>query len=217
MIKILVVEDEKSISNLIKVNLIDAGYYCNVAYDGLTAADFIEQNQYDLILLDIMLPKLDGYELIEYIKTRNIPVIFLTARTSINDKVKGLKIGAEDYITKPFDIEELLARIEVVLRRYNKNSVNVVIDDININIESRKVTKNGKTVELTNKEFELLLMFVRNKNIALYRDIIFEKVWESDYLGDTRTVDLHVQRLRKKLKLGNRIKSVYKIGYILEV
>lgn len=217
MIKILIVEDEESISDLIKINLIDAGYYCNVANDGLYAADLIEQNKYDLILLDIMLPKLDGYELIEYIKTRKIPVIFLTARTSINDKVKGLKMGAEDYITKPFEIEELLARVEVVLRRYNKSNVNITIDDININIESRKVTKKCKVVELTNKEFELLLMFVRNKNIALYRDIIFEKVWESDYLGDTRTVDLHVQRLRKKLGLENRIKSVYKIGYILEV
>lgn len=217
MIKILIVEDEQAISDLIKINLVDAGYYCNVAYDGMFAADLVEKNKYDLILLDIMLPKLDGYELIDYIKTKSIPVIFLTARTSIKDRVKGLKIGAEDYITKPFDIEELLARIEVVLRRYNKNNVNFIIDDINVNIDSRKVTKRGENIYLTNKEFELLLMFIRNKNIALYRDIIFEKVWESDYLGDTRTVDLHVQRLRKKLGFENRIKAVYKIGYILEV
>lgn len=217
MNKILIAEDEKPISDLIKINLVDAGYYCNVAEDGKIAADMIENNQYDLVLLDIMLPKFDGYELIEYTNALKVPVIFITAKTSINDKVKGLRMGAEDYITKPFEFAELLARIEVVLRRYNKSSSNVKICDIIINIDSRKVTKNNKVVELTNKEFELLLMFARNKNIALYRDIIFEKVWESEYLGDSRTVDLHVQRLRKKLGLDEYLKAVYKIGYILEV
>lgn len=213
MSDILIIEDEFNISNLIKMALSHSGYICDCAYDGEQGANMIEQKHYDLILLDIMLPKIDGFELIEYIKNYNIPVIFITAKNDTKDKVKGLKLGAEDYITKPFDIAELLARVEVVLRRYNKTETHIYIDDIEIDTKSRVVIKNGIIIDLTLKEYELLLFFIKNKNIALYRETIYERVWGDDYMGDTRTVDLHIQRLRKKLDLKEKIQSVYKVGY----
>lgn len=217
MIKILIVEDEESISNLIKMNLTKAGYSCKCAFDGQEAADIIEKEHFDLILLDIMLPKINGYELIEYIKNENIAIIFITAMGNVNNKVKGLRLGADDYITKPFEIIELLARVESVLRRYNKCDKLIKILDVEIDIPCRVVKKNGVQIMLTLKEFDLLLLFARNKNIALYRDVIYENVWGSTYLGDSRTVDLHVQRLRKKLVWEDYIKAVYKVGYRLEV
>lgn len=217
MNKILIVEDEERISQFIKINLLDAGYNCVQVYDGQEAYDKLEKENFDLVLLDVMIPKIDGFELMEYIGPMNIPVIFITAKDSIKDKVKGLKLGAEDYIVKPFEIVELLARIEVVLRRYNKVSQYLYLDDICIDTLSRTVTKNNQIINLTVKEYELLLLFIRNKNIALFRDRIYETVWGGMYLGDSRTVDLHVQRLRKKVGLENKIVSVYKIGYRLEV
>lgn len=216
MIKILTVEDDKPISDLIKLNLTAAGYDCTCAYDGMSAADMLEENSFDLILLDIMLPKVDGYELLEYIKPLKIPVIFLTAKSDINDRVKGLTLGAEDYIIKPFEIVELLARINVVLRRYNKNSSSLTFEDLTIDTDNKTVTKNGQNIELTPKEFELLVMLVRNINITLFREKIYESIWESDYLGDTRTLDLHIQRLRKKTGLDKKLKTIYKVGYRLE-
>lgn len=217
MIKILVVEDEKPISNLIKINLADSGYYCQCAYDGYEAIGMIEKESYDLILLDIMLPKLNGYEIFNYIKELNIPVIFLTAKTDVKDKVKGLRLGAEDYITKPFEIMELIARVDRVLRRYNKVGDYFKIFHIEIDNLSRIVKSDGEVVNLTAKEYDLLLLFVQNKNIALFRKQIYKRVWGDDYMGNTRTVDLHVQRMRKKLDLEDKIVAVYKIGYRLEV
>ncbi len=217
MIHILVVEDEIPISNLISMNLRENGYFCDVANDGMKAADLIEENTYDLILLDIMLPHVSGYELMEYIRPLNVPVIFITAKNDVADRVKGLHLGADDYIVKPFEIVELLARVEAVLRRYNKGESKLVIEDVEINTQSRSVKKNGQQIDLTMKEYELLLLFIRNKNIALFRETIFERVWQSEYLGDTRTVDLHVQRLRKKLGWEKLIVAVYKVGYRLEV
>lgn len=217
MIKILIVEDEKPISDLIKISLMDEGYDCTCVYNGQEAADIIEEDSFDLILLDVMLPKIDGYELIEYINFYDVPVIFLTAKSSVNDKVKGLKLGAEDYLTKPFNIMELLARIETVLRRYNKTAQYISFLDILIDIDARIVTKNEMQINLTTKEFDLLVLFARNKNRALYRSQIYSQVWGGEYMGDSRTVDLHVQRMRKKLSLENKIVPIYKIGYRLEV
>jgi len=216
MIKILIVEDEKPISDLIAFNLSANKYICTQAFDGLEAANLLENNTYDLVLLDIMLPKIDGYELLEYIKPLNIPVIFLTAKGALEERVKGLTQGAEDYIVKPFQIVELLARINVVLRRFNKASSILEFDDILINTDTKVATKNGKTIDLTPKEFELLTLFIRNVNITLFRENIYESIWESDYYGDTRTLDLHIQRLRKKADLGSKLKTVYKVGYRLE-
>lgn len=217
MIKILIVEDEEPISDLIRMNLVKAGYNCVCAFDGNEAADIISQERFDLILLDIMLPGMDGYELLAYIKTMEIPVIFITAMGELNQRVQGLRAGADDYITKPFEIVEMLARVETVLRRYHKTEDVLQVENVTIDIPSRVVLQDGKQILLTMKEFELLLLFVRNKNIALYRETIYENVWESNYLGDSRTVDLHVQRLRKKLGWEDKIKSVYKVGYRLEV
>lgn len=217
MIKILIVEDEEPISDLIRMNLVKAGYSCVCVFDGNEAADIISQERFDLILLDIMLPGMDGYELLAYIKTMEIPVIFITAMGELNQRVQGLRAGADDYITKPFEIVEMLARVETVLRRYHKTEDVLQVENVTIDIPSRVVLQDGKQILLTMKEFELLLLFVRNKNIALYRETIYENVWESNYLGDSRTVDLHVQRLRKKLGWEDKIKSVYKVGYRLEV
>ena len=217
MNRILIVEDEKSILELIQMNLRDAGYACVCAEDGEKAADILERGNFDLIILDIMLPKISGYELMEYIRPMNIPVIFLTAKSDVMDRVRGLKLGAEDYIVKPFEIIELLARIETVLRRYNKTSRVLSVYDITADTFSRVVKKAGQTVNLTAKEYEILLLFLRNKNIALFRDRIYESVWGEMYMGESRTVDLHVQRMRKKLGLESKIVPVYKIGYRLEV
>jgi DNA-binding response OmpR family regulator len=213
MIKILIVEDEAAIANLVRMNLRNAGYDCTVAYSGTEGADRLAEQNYDLCILDIMLPGIDGYELLEYAKGLDIPVIFLTAKGETLDKVKGLREGAEDYITKPFEILELLARVENVLRRYHKAAQEFDTCGLHINIPSRTVTRDGKTIDLTYKEFDLLLLFVRNRGVAMYREMIYEQVWGSPYMGDSRTVDLHVQRLRKKAGLEHEIEAVYKVGY----
>ncbi len=215
--RILIVEDDKNISDLINLSLTKTGYNCECSYDGIEAADLIESNQYDLVLLDIMLPGADGFELIEYIKAMNIPVIMITAKSRVEDKVKGFKLGADDYITKPFELAELTARIENILRRYQKLCQQIQIAEIEIDFNSRVVKRENKVIDLTVKEFELLQLFIRNKNIALFRERIYEEVWESEYLGDSRTVDIHILRLRKKLHWEDKIISIRKVGYRLEV
>lgn len=217
MIRILIVEDEKPISNLIRMSLTKTGYDCTCVYDGIAAADILEDERFDLILLDIMLPGADGFELMEYIRPLEIPVIFLTAKNSVEDKVKGLKLGADDYLVKPFEIIELLARVETVLRRYHKLNETIDIGGLHIDTRSITVSKNGRNIPLTKKEYDLLLLFVRNEGTALYRETIYERVWGGDYMGNSRTVDLHVQRLRKKVGWENNIRSVTKVGYRLEV
>lgn len=213
MINILVVDDEYPIANLIKDTLENSGYNCKCVYDGDSAATEIENGIYDLAILDVMLPKINGFELIEYVRQYDVPVIFLTAKTDVSDRVKGLRLGAEDYIIKPFAVTELVARVEVVLRRFNKYSEIINVLDLSIDAASRSVLKAGRHIELTFKEFELLLLLVKNRNIALYREIIYEKVWNDPFCEDTRTVDLHIQRLRKKLGLEKNIQTVFKVGY----
>ena len=216
MLKILIAEDEEPIANLIKMNLRRAGYHCIWAADGETAADYMEKEKPDLVLLDVMLPGINGYELMDYARTLELPVIFLTALGTTENKVKGLKMGADDYLTKPFEIVELLARVEAVLRRYHKTESVMEVFDIVIDTASRAVTRNGEQIPLTMKEFDLLLLLARNRNIALYRETIYETVWGGEYMGQSRTVDLHIQRLKKKLNWDNEISAVYKVGYRLE-
>lgn len=216
MLKILIAEDEEPIANLIGMNLRRAGYSCTWAPDGERAADLMDAERFDLLLLDIMLPGINGYELMDYARTLELPVIFLTALGSTENKVKGLRMGADDYLTKPFEIVELLARVEAVLRRYNKTETVLSVFDVVIDTASRSVTQNGEPVMLTMKEFELLLLLARNRNIALYRETIYETVWGGEYMGQSRTVDLHIQRLKKKLNWDNEIAAVYKVGYRLE-
>ena len=213
MIKILIVDDEKSICDLIDINLSAAGYQCRTVQDGMKAIDMIETGNFDLILLDIMLPGVDGYDIMEYIRPLKIPVIFITARHEVKDRVKGLKLGAEDYLVKPFDVVELVARVEVVLRRYNKTESILTAGDVVVDLDARTVTRAGRQVVLTNKEYGLLVLFISNKNIALFRENLYEKVWGDEYLADSRTLDLHVQRLRRKAGLEQQIESVYKVGY----
>lgn len=215
--KILIVEDEKAIADLVSIHLKRAGYECDLATNGKKGADLIEKNSYDLILLDIMLPEIDGYELMEYIEPMGIPVIFMTAKGSVKDRVKGLHMGADDYLVKPFSMDELIARVESVLRRYHKGMEKLYVLDIMIDIQAHQVCQNNEIIELTKKEYDLLLYLVRNKNIALYRNVIYEKVWHEDEYDQTRTLDLHIQRLRKKLQWQKHIKTVFKIGYMLEV
>ena len=199
MNRILIVEDEITISRLIAVSLRRAGYDCTVANDGSTAADLIAEHDFDLALLDIMLPGLDGYELLGYLRPLGVPVIFITAKGATKDRVRGLQLGADDYIVKPFEIEELLARVEAVLRRTGRGGQ----------------TRQGKAVELTPREFDLLEQLMRNRGAALYRDVLYERVWGGDLL-DSRTLDLHIQRLRKKLGWADKIETVYRVGYRLK-
>lgn len=214
--RLLIVEDEEMIANYILLGLKKTGYECECVYNSREAADRLEEKRYDLILLDIMLPEIDGFELMGYIKEFHTPVIFITARTRLEDKVKGLKLGADDYITKPFELAELTARVESVLRRYHKGLEKIEIAGMQIDMDSRTVKIEGRKVGLTMKELDLLLLFLRNRNIALFRDRIYEEVWGGEYDGESRTVDLHVQRLKKKLGLEDTIVSVRKIGYRME-
>lgn len=216
MLRILIAEDEEPIANLIKMNLRRAGYECVWAPDGEKAADLMEEQHFDLVLLDIMLPGINGYELLDYAKTLELPVIFLTALGSTENKVKGLRLGADDYLPKPFEIVELLARVEAVLRRYNKTESKLKVFDVEIDTASRSVSRAGEEMALTMKEFDLLLLLARNRNIALYRETIYETVWGGEYMGQSRTVDLHIQRLKKKLGWDKEITAVYKVGYRLE-
>ena len=217
MLKILVVEDQVAIRDLIAINLSRRGYDCDTATDGRAASDLIDQHSYDLILLDIMLPEIDGYEPMEYIEPTATPVIFITAKGSLRDRVKGLRLGADDSIVKPFEIEELVARVESVLRRVGKGKTLLEIGDVQINIIQRTVSKGQRVLALTAKEFDLLVMLAQNKNTVLYCERLYEKVWQEEWQGNTRTIDLHIQRLRKKLDWADRIKTVYGLGYRLEV
>lgn len=214
--KILIVEDDVHISNIIKMNLNLVNYATTQVFDGLSALNEVKRNQFDLILLDVMIPNLDGFALMERIRSYRIPVIFLTAKNSVYDKVHGLKLGADDYMVKPFEAIELLARIETVLRRYGKEERVMMFRHIRADLDKRAVTMRGEAVELTPKEYDLLVVLLKNKNIALTREQFLEKVWGDDYYGETRTVDMHIKSLRKKLELQDDIKTIYKIGYRLE-
>jgi len=212
-VRILIVEDEFLISNLIKEALEKERYQCVCVYDGRACAELLEKETFDLVLLDVMLPEIDGFELIGYIREYKIPVIFITAKSDVKDRVKGLKLGAEDYIIKPFSIEELSARVEVVLRRENRLLSKITEGDLEVDIDAHTVRKNGELIELTVKEFDILVLFLKNRDIALYRETIYERVWQCPFMGETRTVDLHVQRLRHKLHMEEQIVAVYKVGY----
>ena len=216
MVRILAVDDERPIAELLRLSLTRAGYECVCAYDGLEAANRIEKESFDLILLDIMLPGIDGFELMDYIRSTGIPVIFLTAKNAVSDRVKGLRMGAEDYMVKPFDIQELLARVEGVLRRHGKLQTVLQVGDLTINTLSMQVTRGGEEISLTRKEYELLLLFARNVGVVLSKTTIYERVWGGEYPDNTRTVELHVQRMKKKLGWDDRLRPVYGMGYRLE-
>lgn len=216
MAYILVAEDEQAINDLIYKNLKLVGHTVEQAFDGAQALEKINENTYDLVLLDIMMPELSGLEVKKLIP-KEIPVMFVTAKHSVSDQLIGLGLGADDYITKPFDILVLLARVENILRRTKKNSTVFNIKDCRIDLNSRTVDKNGEEIVLTLQEFNLLEALVLNRNFALSREKLLQLAWGFDYMGDTRTVDVHIQKLRKKLDLHTEIATVYKYGYRLEV
>ena len=217
MKKVLIVDDEANIREIIKMNLELAGYECYEAEDGEKAVQILNKIVPDIALLDIMMPNKDGFQISEEFVKRDIPIIFLTAKSNLTDKVKGLKLGADDYIVKPFEAMELLARIEVVLRRKGKENNIFKYKNVEIDLSKREVLVDSKPVELTAQEFTLLEVLIKNKNLALSRDALLEKAWGYDYYGDTRTVDIHIQRLRKKLDWDDVIVTVYKYGYRLEI
>ena len=191
MIRILIVEDEKPISELMRLSLTKAGYSCHCAYDGAQAADILEKEIFDLVLLDVMLPKYSGFELMEYIRPSGTPVIF-------------------------FEVIELLARVEVVLRRCQKTGEHITCGDLEIDLRSMQVHRNGEAIDLTKTEWDLMLLFVRNRGAALYRDTIYERVWGGEYPVGSRVVDLHIQRLRRKIGWEDKLRTVNRVGYRLE-
>lgn len=216
MYPILIVDDEKAIADLIEMTLQSLNYDCVKAYSGEEAANLIETQKFDLILLDVMLPGVDGFSLINYILPTGTPVIFITAKTSVEDRVRGLQAGAYDYITKPFAAAELLARVDGLMRHTGRRSSSLCVWDVQINPETRTVTKSGEKIGLTPREFDLLMVLIHNQGVALYRDVLFERVWGLDSDASPRTLDIHISRLRKKLGWDKQLRSVPKIGYKLE-
>lgn len=215
MAKILIVEDEKAISDLIRFNLELVGHECTQVFDGNAGLQEAVKPKYDLVILDVMLPDHSGFDIIEYLE--DVPVIFVTARSQSQDRIKGLRLGADDYITKPFDIIELVERVKAVLRRTRADVKSFEFDGIRVEFDNRRVYKDGQEIFLKPREFDLLQVLINNRNLALSREKLLKLVWEFDYEGDTRTVDVHIQRLRQKLSIADRIKTVYKIGYRFEI
>ena len=218
MINILIVEDEKSINDLIKMTLSHEGYACNQTLSGIEAMNMAAKNEYDLILLDVNLPDVDGFSL--YSHLGDTPVIFVTARDEIDDRLKGFSCGAEDYIVKPFDLQELLARVKVALRRRKEEPIQsrtVCFADITVDFGKREAFAKEKRVKLSNREFALLETLVEHKNQILSREQLLQMAWDIEYEGDLRTVDVHIRRVRDKLGLEDNIVTVYKTGYRLEI
>lgn len=216
MSRILIAEDEVAINKMLCLNLGLTGYETISLYDGQQVLDWLEGGgSADLALVDVMMPRVDGFGLLEPLQSRNIPIIFLTARGDLESKLKGLTGGAEDYIVKPFEMLELLVRIEKVLTRYGREDTVIRLDGIELDTRKRSVLRRGEAVNLTPMEFDLLLLLTKNRNVALSRDKLLSEVWGIRYEGGTRTVDVHIAQLRKKT--GLRIANLPKVGYRLEV
>ena len=215
MYNILIVEDDESISRMIEVTLSMGNYACKICDDGEAVKAELYNEKYDLILLDVMLPVIDAFSLMEYIRPLKIPVIFITAKQDVTDRVKGLKLGAEDYILKPFESMELLARIEVVLRRFHDEDDNISFENIHINMNRHEILLNGENIALTPKEFDVLVFFMKHKDIVIRKERLMAAVWGYDFMGETRTIDTHVQQVRKKLSLQQHLVTIPKVGYCL--
>ena len=223
MAKILIVEDEKQMADFISLELKHEGYDVDICYDGEQGYENAIKTNYDIILLDIMIPKINGMEVCRRLRTKqNTPIIMLTAKGDITDKVNGLDIGADDYLTKPFEIEELLARMRVILRRKSQNtnqSKIIQVADLKLDLEKKQVTRNGKNIELTKKEYELLEYLMKNNGIVISREKIIETVWNYDFVGDTKIVDVFIRYLRSKIddeydkKLINTVRG---FGYVIQ-
>ena len=215
--RILIVEDDYGIAEAVCLNLQFVGYDYKCFDDGLEVVKYLENDhKFDLAILDIMLPNIDGFELLDYMKKYNISVIYMTAKTDSASEIKGLRDGAEDYITKPFDMLSLMVRVEKILKRMGKLNILYRVNDIELNIETRIVTKSGEIIDLQPMEFDVLYMLLKNKNLTVSRDQLLSEVWGFDYAGETRAIDMKISSLRKKLDLAEYIKSIPKQGYRLE-
>lgn len=217
MQRILIIEDDAAIAHLMESTLRREQYNTIWAADGVQGADLFETGHFDLILLDLMLPGISGFELLEYFVPSKVPVIIISAMGQVENRIKGLKMGADDFLVKPFQIGELLARVESVLRRTGKKETTFSCEEVTVDCDSRVVLKNGQEMELTAKEFDLLTVLIRNRNVALSRCFLYESVWQEEYTGETRTLDNHIQRLRKKLGWNDKIQTVFRIGYRLKI
>ncbi len=216
---ILVIEDDSSISELICMNLEAAGYVPIPILDGLVAEQYLKEadlEEVTLALVDVMLPGKDGFELMEYLQQADMPVIYLTAKADVVSKVHGLKAGAEDYIVKPFEVLELLVRIDKVLKRTGRGREEIAIGDVVINLKEHSVSRAGERIALKPMEYELLVLLASSKNVAFSREELLNRIWGTDYVGETRTVDVHIGQLRKKLNFHNTIHTISKTGYRLE-
>ncbi len=214
MATLLIIEDDQAINGLMARTLSITGHQCLTAYTGSEAISMIKEQAVDLALLDINLPDMNGFGVMKHLG--KIPVIFVTARSEIGDRVRGLDGGAEDYIVKPFHLQELVSRVNVVLRRYKREDV-FCLGTVKIDFCNGKAYRDGREIPLTKQEFELLRALILNKNITLTREQLLNAAWGWEYDGDERTVDVHIQRLRKKLNWKGQIKTVYKTGYRLEL
>ncbi len=216
MIDILIVEDEIHIAKMIETTLSIGGYKGHICNNGKEAVERVLEEKFDLILLDVMLPDINGFQVIEEIRCKEVPVIFLTAMQDVLDKVRGLKLGAEDYVVKPFEAVELLARIEVVLRRTHRNKNILNYKDIVVDIDKHIVKINDIVVNLTPKEFEILVFFIQHVDIAITRERLLAAVWGYEFVGESRTIDIHVQHVRRKMNLNHHLITIPKLGYRLE-
>lgn len=216
MINILIIEDDVNIAKMIKATLSIVNYNGFCCYNGKDGVEKAMKNEYNLILLDVMLPEMNGFEVMENIRSCGTPVIFLTAVQDVADKVKGLRLGAEDYIVKPFEALELLARIDVVLRRSHKTQNKLNYYDISVDIEKHVITKAGKPIQFTPKEFDVFVYFLQHQDIAISRERLLSNIWGYEFEGESRTVDIHVQQVRRKIGLQNKLITIPKLGYRLE-
>ena len=214
--RILIIEDDAAIAKLIDTNLLVAGYETHIACDGEEALHSITAQHFDLALCDIMLPGKDGFDLLPILQKHRIPVIFVSAKADVESRVRGLRLGAEDYLVKPFDILELLVRMEKVLERNNSAEELLTYRDISVDLKSHTVYQNGNAVALKPMQYDLLCMFLRHPGMVFTRENLLHQVWGDEYIGETRTVDVHVAALRKKLNLNDCLATVYKLGYRLE-
>ena len=220
--KILLAEDEVDLNNVVTRYLKKNGYSVDSVLDGEEALDYLEYSEYDLVILDIMMPKVDGFEVIKKLRDKgnHTSVLMLTARDSADDKVKGLDLGADDYIVKPFDFNELLARIRAVVRRkYGNSSNKLAIGDLILDTSEKSVTRAGKQIELTGKEYEVLEYLMQSKNRILSREQIKEHVWDFDYEGDSNIIDVLIKNIRKKIEIEDGKQIIYTkrgLGYVIK-
>jgi two-component system, OmpR family, response regulator VanR len=218
MYKILVVEDDIDIQELIKEFLVSQEYEVDVASDGIEGINMFNENEYNLVMLDIMLPNIDGYSLCKMIRAKSdVPIMMLTALDDEKDEVKGFELGVDDYITKPFSFNILIRRVEAVLRRYNKvDKLNILkFEEIHMDVDAYKVYVDENEIELTTKEFEILKMLLENRGKVLSREVMLDKLWGYEYYGDARVIDTHIKNIRQKTGI-QYIKTVKGIGYKID-